>query len=1243
MRDKFENLIVTLGLPSVSPDLIVSYTCVHFSDDELESMALCCPYLQEAHLLSLSKYLDKLSEDDLLTCFNNLGIDPLSLVIFLSFLTIKQDDLSLLSVLCYYKLLHLTFPSTRFSHVLYLKETLNLLSFCFSSTLSDPFLSILTNILELVPNIISLFNQTEFLLKSAILLLTGIFSFPFNLNSKLFTLESPFQLNITASVPSFLAFSSLIKLIEIFNSNFDEDFLSPDQSQITDEAKFNFYHVLLGSFAPIVLLNPTELSKNCPKNSLMSYLTSLSQSIYQLFAFIFNEYSKPSFLSLIRTLLLKCPGRAQSRSTVCEFLTSIFQFLRASEDVFSIVEYLLLLSKSSTTSCRLISIDALSSTVQLFLTDNDSFDINPTEILSLILPVIVERLSDVSPFVRIRSITFFTFIFNLISKSNFIPPFDSINSFIEFISQEVVNTILLRLHDPKPLVRKSCVSILPFLYQFDCALSSLRSLLFDVSPVVRKQALLELHSSLVGLNPEINYPQLIPSLCDLLIDTAVSLSNDSETSVRTCLINLIIDVVINPLINQSLNPVTCQILAKISYKHFMFFKNLFETMSCREKIVLNIKNLMSIFKEVDEELIPGIFVIGSALSCYYPVSFSAELLTITFRKWPSICSLVLDQSKKSLATITSSSRSKLVDLFKSGLSLTFDSATLHCVVKGLMYFSDKSLQTWLNNQTQEFINQLISTTTMAQNQSNLQSNPQLLENFQSLLFLIGELVLCCSIKMSLLTALMSSLHVIITPSFNSPFSSFVPFAITTLGKLMSISEAIAKQSITLVSALLASGMGNFISHPTPPAVRVNILTVLSFLCQRFPSIVDSRLPLISLCLADSSVTVAKSALSLLCSGLKEDFIKLKPNLLFRLLFACTVPHLSGVARAVLSSTIASRPHRKSFLAAHFVESIFVFTNCRHHKSFNQFNQTPEEQSAFNLTGQECVERRRYAYSTVLRLLTDQDKFNMANKCVELLGQFADGELPILDCYDVVSDCFAIICCQEVRFASINSQENSKDEEEAEHSEKLEQAGQRMVTSLLRQNLAELIVPTFAALKFKLASLNSPLLGELFKCLNILLDEFKSDLEKVLTADPEFAQQVMFERKLSRRSGDEGDSTVTPLRPYLATPRANAVTPAGLASAVEQVGAVSVARRTTERLSLSHRSARVPIATPVKDHTGRPIPLQSPLLVPSSRDVSLVSLEEPVEDFNQDEDVQSAVVKTKRKSQRVKTRSRTRGK
>jgi len=111
------------------------------------------------------------------------------------------------------------------------------------------------------------------------------------------------------------------------------------------------------------------------------------------------------------------------------------------------------------------------------------------------------------------------------------------------------------------------------------------------------------------------------------------------------------------------------------------------------------------------------------------------------------------------------------------------------------------------------------------------------------------------------------------------------------------------------------------------------------LCVRHPNFIQQYLPNIANRLRDSNALVRRQTITLITRLLKEDYIKLRHGLFFRLIMTA-VDDDAGV-RELAKFCITNILHVKdpSTSHAHFVECLFHFNSNTDHVIYNRFPQS----------------------------------------------------------------------------------------------------------------------------------------------------------------------------------------------------------------------------------------------------------------------------------------------------------------
>eukprot|EP00041_Stephanoeca_diplocostata_P035638 m.1264576 g.1264576 ORF g.1264576 m.1264576 type:complete len:1558 (+) comp24735_c0_seq11:92-4765(+) len=328
-------------------------------------------------------------------------------------------------------------------------------------------------------------------------------------------------------------------------------------------------------------------------------------------------------------------------------------------------------------------------------------------------------------------------------------------------------------------------------------------------------------------------------------------------------------------------------------------------------------------------------------------------------------------------------------------------------------------------------------------------------------------------------------------------------AFLALGKLCLQNESLAKETI--------ASMAHELDVCTDPAVRNNIVVVMTDLCVRHPNVIQQYLPHIQMCLRDPTALVRRQTITLLTRLLKEDFIKLRPDLLFRLLMT-TVDADAGVkelARFCIVNILCVKD--KHILAASFVEAVFHFNSVTDHVIYNRFPRSDKADTLFTLAGDANRSRRRMLYKLMLSNCGDVERLQLTQKlCQEVLGAVADESLKFASpaaMAAVVGDTLDILASADIK---VEARAGAGDDDDDARVAATAKAKAAMVSKIVRKNVAENIVPIVIGLKVFLERKRSPLMKHLMLYLRELMKDYKEEVSDILAADRQLANEIEFD-------------------------------------------------------------------------------------------------------------------------------------
>lgn len=329
-------------------------------------------------------------------------------------------------------------------------------------------------------------------------------------------------------------------------------------------------------------------------------------------------------------------------------------------------------------------------------------------------------------------------------------------------------------------------------------------------------------------------------------------------------------------------------------------------------------------------------------------------------------------------------------------------------------------------------------------------------------------------------------------------------AFLTIGKLCLQNEELSKTVITT--------MVRELDHCKDPAVRNNVVVVMTDLCVRHPNLIQPYLPTIASCLRDPTVMVRRQTVTLLTRLLKEDYIKLRGALFFRLLM-CLVDDDEGV-RTLGEFCVLNLLLEKDagLFPVHFVECIFHFNSVQTHSIYNKFPQSERDVESFNLSGAARKSKRMSIYTTMLGKFQEFDKLQMAQRLSqEVLGAIAEGTMKLdASTEAVLADTLAILSSDAIKLNSRSAEEEDPDVAAAAKATSVAKA--TLITKVVKKNMVENIVPLVIALKAHLERVRSPMMKNLMMYLRQLFHDYKDEVGDIMAADKQLANEILYDMR-----------------------------------------------------------------------------------------------------------------------------------
>jgi TolA-binding protein len=366
-----------------------------------------------------------------------------------------------------------------------------------------------------------------------------------------------------------------------------------------------------------------------------------------------------------------------------------------------------------------------------------------------------------------------------------------------------------------------------------------------------------------------------------------------------------------------------------------------------------------------------------------------------------------------------------------------------------------------------------------------------------------------------------------TQSTQPPVCRFVPssklqaLTIVTLGKMCLQNESQAKKIIP--------AFGQILETTPDPSIKNNIMYALTDMCVRYASLVDPLLPQMTACLRDRFVAVRRTTLILLIHLLQEDYLKIRGNgrFFFRILQAYQDP--SEEIRHLTTFYLQQRLLKRipKIMYSNFVESLFHFNDYTSHASYNKFIVTEKEKKMFNMSGSANQPARRELYCFMLTNMNDEERFQTTYRLSQdILGGVVEGTVSLgTESLQLLQDTFFCLASDQIKLQSLKSKAGAEDEPETEQDmagKVMEAAKKTIISGAVKKNVIENIIPIIIALKHKLESIKSPLISDLFSYLRRLMEDFKTEVSDILSADKQLAKEIEFELRRFDKLQEERD-------------------------------------------------------------------------------------------------------------------------
>ena len=331
-------------------------------------------------------------------------------------------------------------------------------------------------------------------------------------------------------------------------------------------------------------------------------------------------------------------------------------------------------------------------------------------------------------------------------------------------------------------------------------------------------------------------------------------------------------------------------------------------------------------------------------------------------------------------------------------------------------------------------------------------------------------------------------------------------SLVSLGKMCLQHEDKAKKIIP--------AFGQILESTTDPAMKNNVMFVLTDMCVRYASIVDPLLPQMTSCLKDKYLPVRRTSLINLIHLLQEDYLKIRGNgkFFFRILHTLLDP--SEEIRQLTTFYIQQRLLKRfpNIMYSFFTESIFHFNDFTEHSSFNKFAMSEKERQMFDLSGEQKTDKRRSLYRVMLEHMDDEQRFKTTYKLSQdVLNGVVEGDIKISpSSVPLLQDTFYCLSSDAIKLSSLKGKASDDDPDMDQAGIILEAGKKAVISGAVKKTNIEVIIPIIIALKQKLEAVKSPLLKDLYIYLRKLMEDYKNEVSEILAADKQLASEIEFD-------------------------------------------------------------------------------------------------------------------------------------
>ena len=364
------------------------------------------------------------------------------------------------------------------------------------------------------------------------------------------------------------------------------------------------------------------------------------------------------------------------------------------------------------------------------------------------------------------------------------------------------------------------------------------------------------------------------------------------------------------------------------------------------------------------------------------------------------------------------------------------------------------------------------------------------------------------------------------------------------------------------------------------------------------------------CLRDPSPEVRKQTLVLLIHLLQEDYLKIRGTFFFRILqLACDNDEiLKDLALFYVTQRLLHR--QPTIIQQHFIECVFHFNEYKGHPTYNKFSLTERERQLFSIAGnfQTSFKTHRLSFSFkfspffpiptsgpahaaqrfqiyrfMLQNLDDEARFQLTFRLSrDVLQGVVDNVMSLKNASTeaVLRDVLSVLASDDIKLASLAKETDDDPVEKEDIAQAIVQTTKKaIIAQVVKRNVIENVVPIVVALKRKLATLKSPIMGKLMSFLRELMKDYKNEIEEILAEDRQLMAEIDFDLKRfeQQERQEAGRQSMQPNR-------TNNIPPPDLVNSRQEDAAVAPRQQTNRKSRGGPAVAVAPPPPPAEDAT-----------------------------------------------------------